>query len=56
MTYKQSVDLFLEIMKADPAARVFLDVFDGGHEMSMEVAMQWLLKDDSENKLVKVTG
>ena len=56
VTYKQSVDLFLEIMKIDPAARVFLDIFDGGHEMSMDVAMDWLLKGDEENKLTKVTG
>ena len=55
VTYKQSVDLFLEIMKIDPSARVFLDIFDGGHEMSMESALGWLLKGDKEI-LTKVTG
>jgi hypothetical protein len=56
VSYKQSVDLFLEIMKIDPASRVFLDIFDGGHEMSMKVAMDWLLSNDSEAKLTKVSG
>lgn len=56
VSYKQSVDLFLEIMKVDPAARVFLDIFDGGHQMSMSVAMEWLLSSDTEAKLTKVSG
>ena len=40
--YMQSVRLYLEIMKSYPTSRVFLDIFDGGHSMSMETAMTWL--------------
>ena len=54
--YTQSVTLYLEIMKENPSARVFLDVFDGGHEMSMEVAMRWLLSQMEGKENNTVTG
>ena len=30
-------------MQNSPESRVFLDIFDGGHEMHMDTAMQWFL-------------
>jgi len=54
--FTQSVDFYLEIMKEDPTARVFLDVFDGTHEMSMKTAMDWLLSQYKKEKLTEVTG
>ena len=37
-------------------ARVFLDVFDGGHEIDMETAFYWLISQYTGAKKVKVTG
>jgi dipeptidyl aminopeptidase/acylaminoacyl peptidase len=56
VTYKQSVDLFLEIMKIDPASRVFLDIFDGGHEIDMQVAAYWLISQYNTAQKTLVTG
>ena len=39
-----------------PAARVFLDIFDGGHEIDMEQAMYWLLSQYRKKQLTAVTG
>lgn len=54
--FTQSVELYLEILKKHPDARVFLDVFDGGHEMSMKTAMDWLLSQYVKFKKTDVTG
>ena len=54
--YTHSVNIYLKIMEKDPTARVFLDIFDGGHEMSMEVAMSWLLSQMEKKKEQTVTG
>ncbi len=39
----QSMELYERIMFQHPDARVFLDVFDGGHEIDMETAMYWIV-------------
>ena len=39
----QSLTLFADLMAMDPKARIFLDIFDGGHRMDMAQAMYWLL-------------
>lgn len=54
--YTQSVTLYLEIMKLRRDARVFLDIFDGGHEMRMETAMEWLVSQMTEREDSTVTG
>ena len=36
--------------------RVFLDVFDGGHEIDMKAAMYWIMSQYEGLKNVKVTG
>ena len=51
-----SVDLYDRIAQIDPKARVFLDIFDGGHEIDMESAMHWLLSQYQEKTAVAVTG
>ena len=38
-----SLELYERIMLQHPNARVFLDVFDGGHEIDMETAMYWIM-------------
>lgn len=51
-----SLELYEEIMLKYPNARVFLDVFDGGHEIDMETAFYWIISQYKGAKKVKVTG
>ena len=53
-----SLELYAKIMECHPSSRVFLDIFDGGHEIDMNTAMYWILsqyKDSTDNKAM-VTG
>lgn len=52
----QSLQLYGEIMEKHPDARVFLDVFDGGHEIDMEAAMYWILSQYKGTTKTQVTG
>ena len=54
--YLQSFDLYTEITKANAKARVFLDVFDGGHSMNLDVGFDWLLSQYIEQELTQITG
>ena len=45
-----------ELMEKYPRCRVFLDIFDGGHEIDMEMAMYWFLSQYRKKELTKVTG
>jgi len=51
-----SLELYEKIMSRYPDARVFLDIFDGGHEIDMETAFYWILSQYKGVKKVKVTG
>ena len=51
-----SIKLFAKLMELDPKARVFLDIFDGGHQLDMPQAMTWLLSQYEERELTQVTG
>lgn len=51
-----SINLFAKLMALDPKARVFLDIFDGGHQLDMPQAMTWLLSQYEERELTQVTG
>ena len=52
----QSIDFFNSFMEKYPQARMFLDVFDGGHEMNMEAAMFWIMSQYNEKSNNKVTS
>ena len=52
----QSLRFYDEMMKRYPDSRVYLDIFDGGHEIDMESAMHWLLTQSAEKSLDTVTG
>ena len=52
----QSVELYRMVFENHPRARVFLDIFDGGHEIDMNEATYWLLSQYSKHEKVKVTG
>ena len=56
VSYKQSFDLYQEIIKIAPTSRVFLDIFDGGHQIDMETAFCWFLSQYKEKELTTVTG
>ena len=51
-----SVALYEKINGYDPAARVFLDIFDGGHQIDMQSAMHWLLSQYESKEATQVTG
>lgn len=51
-----SLKLFAKLMALDPKARVFLDIFDGGHQLDMPQAMHWLISQYEEKELTQVTG
>ncbi len=52
----QSIDFFNALMEKYPKSRVFLDIFDGGHELDREQAMYWIMSQYVGVKKVKVTG
>ena len=52
----QSINLYFEIMKINPTSRTFLDIFDGGHNLSMEAAFFWFMSQYKEQNLTEVTG
>lgn len=52
----QSMELYELVAEADPAARVFLDIFDGGHEIDMAAAEHWILSQYEKRALTAVTG
>ena len=52
----QSIELYSKIMEINPASRTFLDVFDGGHDLSMEAAFFWFMSQYRGQNLTEVTG
>ena len=52
----QSIRIFNAINEKYPKAKVYLDIFDGGHEMDMEVAMKWLMSQYDMVEKEEVTG
>ena len=54
--FTQSLNFYQQLLEKHPNSRVFLDIFDGGHHMKMEVAMYWLLANYKEEETVEVTG
>lgn len=56
VSVKQSMDFYNCLYERHQNARVFLDIFDGGHEMDMETAFYWFLSQLNTDKLISVTG
>ena len=44
------------MMEKYPRSRVFLDIFDGGHEIDMETAMYWLMSQYEATDKKQITG
>lgn len=51
-----SIRIFNAINEKYPTAKVYLDIFDGGHEMDMEVAMKWIMSQYNKVEKEEVTG
>ena len=54
--YRQSLDFYLECLEKYPDARVFYEIFDGGHEMNLKSIELWILSQYKEKQNVEVTG
>ena len=53
----QSIELYARIFEKYPTSRVFLDIFDGGHQLEMNLASYWLLSQyRKQQKAREVTG
>lgn len=52
----QSLELYEKIISTYPDSRVFLDIFDGGHEIDMEMAFYWLMSQYKSATKTIVTG
>lgn len=52
----QTIELYNKILEEHPDAEVFLDIFDGGHEIDMEAAMYWILSRYNDKNKAVVTG
>ena len=51
--FTHSLNLYYQLSHKYPKSRVFLDIFDGGHELRIEDAKRWFLsqiKDESKNE------
>jgi len=51
-----SIEIFTKINKKYPNSKVYLDIFDGGHEMDMEQAMYWIMSQYKKHTITKVTS
>ena len=51
-----SIDFFNEVYKKYPNAKLYLDVFDGGHQLDMQSASYFILKEYDNKDLTQVTG
>ena len=52
----QSMELYQQIFEKYPKSRVFLDIFDGGHQIDMDAAMYWILSQYKGQSKTDVTG
>lgn len=51
-----SLNLYTKIFEKYPRARVYLDIFNGGHEIDMQSAMYWIMSEYKGAKKSEVTG
>jgi len=52
----QSLKLYAALMERHPDCSVYLDIFDGGHEMDLTLAAHWIASQYGEKKKIAVTG
>lgn len=54
--YTHSLKLYNEIFKKYPKCNVYLDIFDGGHELDKNAAMYWILSQYKKQHKTEFTG
>lgn len=54
--FAQSVDFFNEMLSRYPDARLYLDIFDGGHQFEVNLCKNWILSQYRPTKMQTVTG
>lgn len=54
--FTHSVELFNAIIARYPRSRVFLDIFDGGHQTDMHEALYWLMSQYKPTQKNAVSG
>lgn len=54
--FTQTLDFYSTVLKKHPEARIFVDIFDGGHEYSEALADEWITSQLGNNKNIEVTG
>ena len=54
--FTHSTELYNLICEKHPKSRVFLDIFDGGHEIDMQSAFYWFISQLGKKNLEQVTG
>ncbi len=52
----QSIELYNYLMENHPRSRVFLEIFDGTHQIDMETAMYWFMSQYKHTEKIQVTG
>lgn len=56
VSVSHSISLFNAIMEKYPNAAVYLDIFDGGHEIDMQTAMYWINSQYNVIEKTTITG
>ena len=51
-----SIELYNKLMEKYPCARVYLDIFDGSHEIDMKTAEYWLISQYKKTAKTAITG
>ena len=54
--FTQSVELFNATLEKHPTAKVYLDIFDGGHDRDLDQAMYWFKSQYKNTTKDTVTG
>ena len=54
--FDQSLDFFNEMLARYPRAKLYLDIFHGGHQFDINLCKNWLLSQYKAPKLEEVTG
>lgn len=54
--YTHSLNLYNKIFEKYPECKVYLDIFDGGHELDKKAAMYWILSQYNKENKTGLTG
>ncbi len=54
--FNQSLDFFNEMLERYPKARLYLDLFHGGHQFDVNLCKNWLLSQYRAPKNAEITG